>query len=135
MSQNEDISGVTGAAMTDEPQPVHEPNRPNLITTTQNEAAAIVKVDSEIAPLQELKDLYNEIKRNLDVNLELSKPLEHFNDLVSILCARQISEDEPTANQPETSAPVESSNTQGSGAEEEKKDGKPEVAEFEPLNE
>ena len=59
----------------------------------------------EIAPLQELKDLYGEIKRNLDVNLELTAPLEHFNDLVSILCARQISNDDPGAiSNPEAAA-------------------------------
>lgn len=123
--------------MTDEPQTVQEPGRPNLITTTSDEAAAVICKDSEIAPLQELKDLYNEIKRNLDVNLELTAPLEHFNDLISILCARQISMHDPVSDQPDASAQGDSSNTQINGFEEEKKeeekrDSKPEV---EPLNE
>ena len=118
--------------MTDEPQTVQEPARPNLITTTENAAATVVREDSEIAPLQELKDLYNEIKRNLDVNLELTSPLEHFNDLISILCARIVSMDDPVSEQPDASAQIDSINAQ----EEEKKDGgKPEVAEVEPLNE
>ena len=88
--------------------------------------------DSEIAPLQELKDLYNEIKRNLDNNLELAKPLENFNDLISILCARCIStDDDPPADQPEAPAPAESVAPRESAAEEEKK---LEAGEVEQLN-
>ena len=104
--------------MTDEPQTVQEPGRPNLITTSENGAAAIAREDSEIAPLQELKDLYNEIKRNLDVNLELTAPLEHFNDLISILCARQVSMNDPVSEKPDASAQVDSSNAQSNGVEE-----------------
>ena len=45
---------------------------------------------SELAPLQDLKDLYNELKRTFDVSLENKACLDNFNDLVNILSARHL---------------------------------------------
>ena len=50
----------------------------------------------QLAPLEDLKDLYNEIKRIMDKALELETPLAHFNDLMSILCARHVAQDGDT---------------------------------------
>lgn len=52
--------------------------------------------DVQVAPLEDLKDLYNEIKRIMDKALELEAPLAHFNDLMSILCARYVAQDGDT---------------------------------------
>ena len=43
-------------------------------------------------PLQELKDMFNLVKRNLDVNLEQKASLESFNDFISILSAKRLAE-------------------------------------------
>ena len=40
--------------------------------------------------------LYTEIKRIMDKALELEAPLAHFNDLMSILCARHVAQDGET---------------------------------------
>ena len=43
-------------------------------------------------PLQELKDMFNLVKRNLDVNLEQQASLESFNDFISILSAKRLAQ-------------------------------------------
>ena len=55
----------------------------------------MVPEDGQIAALADLKSLFTDVKRNLDVNLEQSAPLERFNDLLHILCAHHLAADTP----------------------------------------
>ncbi len=45
--------------------------------------------------MADLKNLFTDVKRNLDVNLEQSAPLEQFIDLLHIICARHLAADTP----------------------------------------
>ena len=58
-----------------------------------------------IAPLSQLKDLYAEIKRNLDVNLEQSDCLQRFSDFVSVVSARHLS----SSSQSDAAGPTQKS--------------------------
>ena len=55
----------------------------------------MVPEDGQIAALADLKSLFTDVKRNLDVNLEQIAPLERFNDLLHILCAHHLAADTP----------------------------------------
>ena len=47
----------------------------------------------EIAPLNELKDLFTEIQRNMDKNLELAGSIERFRDIVGALNRRYLAQE------------------------------------------
>ena len=54
-----------------------------MINTGQQES-------QDMASLTELKDLFNEIKRVMDKNLELSPSIEQFKNLIGVLKARYL---------------------------------------------
>ena len=108
-----------------------EPAQPAVIGTGLTNEQNVAEADPQIAPLADLKNLYSELKRMLDVSLEQNAPLEQFNDLVSILCARhlanesagtQTAQQTEVAQSPPSEAPSQSAGDESRPQEEEKKE-------------
>ena len=78
------------------PSVIKEPPKPTTTEIILTGESSSPPEDQQIAPLADLKSLFAEVKRNLDVNLEQSAPLEQFNELVHILSARHLAADTPT---------------------------------------